>query len=47
MYWCVGDFNTQSLANIAWALAVASAGQSDTALFALVARVAERRVGEF
>ena len=38
----VGSFNTQELANTAWAFA--HAGQLDTQLFTVLARVAEQRV---
>ena len=42
---CVGDFNTQNLANTAWA--VATAGRLDAQLFTVLAREAERLLGDF
>ena len=41
----VGDFNTQDLANTAWAFA--TAGQSDAVLFTALATVAEQRMEDF
>ena len=38
---CVGEFKAQDLANTAWALAVATAGQPDTQLRKGLARRAE------
>ena len=40
----VSDFNTQELANTAWAFA--TAGQSDAQLFAALARAVEQRVSD-
>ena len=42
---CVSDFNSQELANTAWAFA--TVGQSDALLSTALARAAERRVGDF
>ena len=42
---CVGDFEPQNLANIAWAFA--TLGQVDAQLFTASAREAEWRVGAF
>ena len=41
----MGDDKAQGLANTAWAFA--TAGQLDAQLFMALARMAERRVGEF
>ena len=41
----MGEFKAQELANTAWAFATAD--KADAPLFALVARVAQRCVGEF
>ena len=43
--WRVGSFNTQNVANTAWAFA--QAGQLDTQLFMVLARVVEWREGSF
>ena len=42
---CLGDFNVQGLANMAWAFA--TAGQQDEQLFMALARMTERRLGKF
>ena len=42
---CLDEFNEQNLANIAWAFA--TVGQMDDQLFKVLARMAERRLGEF
>ena len=42
---CAMRLSAQGLANMAWAFATAS--QRDAALFAALARAAERRVGDF
>ena len=42
--WHIGNFNTQNLANTAWAFA--KVVQLDAPLFIALARAAERRVGE-
>ena len=41
----MGDFNSQELANAAWAFATAD--QSDALLFAALATAAERRMSNF
>ena len=41
----MGDFNSQGLANVAWALA--TAGRNDASLFAAVAIATEQRMGSF
>ena len=41
----MGDFNSQNLANTAWAFATAS--QKDLSLFAALAIAAQRRLGDF
>ena len=43
--WRTGHFNTQELANTAWAFAMVS--QSDAQLFTRLARAAEQRVFNF
>ena len=43
--WLIGDFNSQGLANAAWAFATAD--QSDASLFAALATTAERRMSDF
>ena len=43
--WRTGDFNTQNLANTAWAFA--TAGFPNAELFAVLAKAAERRIGDF
>ena len=41
----MSDFNSQNLANAAWAFATAD--QSDASLFAALATAAEQRMGDF
>ena len=41
----MGDFNSQDLANAAWAFARAS--QGDVSIFAALATAAEQRMGDF
>ena len=41
----MGDFNSQGLANAAWAFAMAS--HSNASLFAVLAKAAEQRMGDF
>ena len=43
--WLIGDFNSQALANAAWAFA--KADQSDVSLFAALAAAAVWLIGDF
>ena len=43
--WLIDDFNSQGLANAAWAFAMAD--QSDVSLFAALATAAVRRMSDF
>ena len=43
----LGQFDAQDIANMAWALAVATVGQQDEQLFKALARVAEWRADKF
>ena len=43
--WVIGAFNSQGLANAAWAFATAD--QSDASMFAALATVAEQHMGDF
>ena len=43
--WHIDEFNSQNLANTAWAFA--TTGRSDPQLFVVLARASEQRIGEF